>query len=82
MVNILKEDSNIFTHKILIDFNSSIDAGIFPNNLKLADLTPAYKKGEQIEKCSYIPVRILPTLSKIYEHLLHDQRGIFVESKL
>ena len=28
------------------NFSNSISQGMFPNNLKLAEITPAYKKGE------------------------------------
>ena len=62
--------------------NQCIDKGIFPGNLKHADITPTYKKGDRLEKSNYRPISILPTLSKIYEKVLYQQiyeyfNGIF-----
>ena len=51
----------------------AVDTGSFPSNLKNADITPLFKKIECLLKSNYIPVRILPTLSKIYEKILCTQ---------
>ena len=50
-----------------------VDEGIFPSNLKNADVTPIHKKEDRLSKGNYRPVSILPTLSKVYEKLLHPQ---------
>ena len=43
---------------------------IFPTSLKLANITPVYKKGSKNSKEIYRPVSILPDISKIYERCL------------
>ena len=65
------KDVDICTIALSSDFNRCIYNGIFPNNLKHADITPAFKKAEQLRKINYRPVSILPTLSKVYEKLLY-----------
>ena len=46
-------------------------------------MIPSLKPGgDRIDKCSYRPVSILSTLSKIFENLLLDQMKCFVDSKL
>ena len=46
-------------------------------------MIPSLKPGgDIIDKCSYRPVSILSTLSKIFENLLLDQMKCFVDSKL
>ena len=55
------------------DTNRCIDDGTFPSNLKNADVTPLYKKTDRLLKVNYRPVSILPTLSKVYENVLHTQ---------
>ena len=55
------------------DINRCIHDGNFPNNLKNADITPTFKKGDRLSKCNYRPVSILPTLSKVYEKILYPQ---------
>ena len=52
---------------------NSISRGMFPNNLKLADITPAHKNGERQLKGNYRPVSILSLISKIYERILYNQ---------
>ena len=79
---IIKDNCNIFARKLHIDFNNSIISGIFPNNLKLADVTPTHKKGDRTDKTNYRPISLLSTLSKIFERLLFYQMHDFTESIL
>ena len=51
----------------------------FPNELKLADITPAHKSGAKICQNYYRPVSILPFLSKIYERVMQKQINTFIE---
>ena len=76
-VKIIKENDVIFTNKILNDFNSAVDLGIFPDNLKLADLLPSFKAGDRTYIGNY-----RPALSKMFEHILLKQMENFVESIL
>ena len=79
---ILKENFDIIGPKILIDFNSSIKTGIFPQNQKLADVTPIFKKVDKHLKGNYRPVSILPALSKISERLISYQINDYMKDKL
>ena len=72
-LQILKENSDISALVVTHDINRSIDEGKFPSSLKNADVTPIYKKGDLLLKVTYRPVSILPTLSKVYEKILHSQ---------
>ena len=47
-----------------------IDVCIFPTSLKLANITPVYKKGSKNSKENCRPVSILTNISKIYERCL------------
>ena len=55
------------------DINKCIYNGIFPNNLKHADITPTFKKSERLYKTNYRPINILPALSKVYENHFYNQ---------
>ena len=44
-----------------------MNKGVFPNELKQADIKPNYKKESRNEKENYRPISILPNLSKIFE---------------
>ena len=54
-------------------YNKSVKDGIFPNTLKMADLTPCHKHEETTEKSNYRPLSILPTVSKVFERIMNDQ---------
>ena len=53
--------------------NQSISTGIFPNSLKIAKVTPLYKKDEKYLMNNYRPISILPSVSKVFERIMHDQ---------
>ena len=57
-------------------------SGSFPDKLKLADVSPIYKKGGRSEKSNYRPVSILPAISKLYERFMFVQINEFMDSKL
>ena len=42
----------------------------FPRKLKLADITPIFKKLETIFIENYRPIRVLPTVSTFFERLM------------
>ena len=79
---IVKQNYDIIGPKILNDFNQSIMSGIFPMNLKLADLSPVFKATDKHDKENYRPVSILPALSKIFERLLSYQIDRYMTDKL
>ena len=70
---ILKENNDICAIVLSSDINQCISKGKFPDNLKNADITPIFKKGDRLLKSNYRAVSILPTLSKIYEKILYHQ---------
>ena len=61
------------SHQNYLLYNYCIDKGEFPDDLKHADIVPIYKKNNKCEKENYRPVRILSSLSKIYEKLIYNQ---------
>ena len=79
---IMKENINLFSVKLSIDINNSIDNSFFPSNLKLADITPAHKKGDKTDKSNYRPVSILPAMSKVFERVMYKQLYIYFEKIL
>ena len=78
----MKENLDIIAPKILIDFNSSINTGIFPTNQKLADVSPIFKDENKHFKVNYRPISILPALSKISEKLMSHQIEKYMKDKL
>jgi len=61
-------------------FNSSINAGIFPECLKIARVVPVFKAGNKLSVNNYRPISVLPTLSKIFEKLMFNRLSTFVNN--
>ena len=53
--------------------NEIITQKYFPNNLKLADVTPVFKTEDASLLKNYRPVSILPVVFKIYERIVQKQ---------
>ena len=55
-------------------FNNLFEIGHFPDLWKIAHITAIYKRsGPKTCKTSYRPISILPTLSKVFESVMHDR---------
>ena len=54
----------------------------FPSKLKLADISPIYKKLETVKKGNYRPVSVLPVVSKIFERIMDKQTNEYMEKYL
>ena len=53
-------------------FNNLFEIGHFPNLWKIAHITAIYKRsGPKTCKTSFRPISLLPTLSKVFESVLH-----------
>ena len=50
--------------------NKVFETRDFPDSLKMANVTPAFKKEDPLDKSNYRPVSILPLLSKVYERVI------------
>ena len=51
-----------------------------PNELKLADVTPVYKKHDPNKSKNYRTVRIMLVVSKVFEKIMHDQISQYINS--
>ena len=54
-------------------FNECLITGSFLDNLKLADITPVFKKKDPSNKENCRPVSILPSSPKIFEKLVQKK---------
>ena len=70
---IIQRFGDIFTDFLYNNFNSCLESGMFPNELKLAEVIPVYKKNDKKDKSNYRPISILSNISKIYERCIQTQ---------
>ena len=76
---ILKLSAHMCAPFLTSCFNHCIDFGTFPDELKLADIIPSFKKGSPTDKSNYRPISLLPVVSKVFERLLANQLLEFLE---
>ena len=53
-------------------FNLSIEKGVFPDDLKIARVTPIYKGEDSSDVSNYRPTSVLPCFSKIQNTRAHN----------
>ena len=63
---------------IIIIINASITSLTFPNDAKRAEISPLFKKNDNLSKNNYRPLSILTALSKILEGLICDQLSCYM----
>ena len=59
--------------------NDSFLRGIVPNKLKLAKVTPVFKKGSRQDKDNYRPASVLSIFSKIFEKAMYKRLYSYLE---
>ena len=79
----LKSSSEICNVALQNIWNSEILGKLYcPNNLKLVDITPVYKKKDPTLVENYRPVSVLPFVSKIFERMIQKQFSNHVDKFL
>ena len=75
-------NSDIFADFLHQNFKDATAASVFPQNLKNANITPVFKKGDRNSETNYRPVSILPNVSNIYEGCLYKKVSKFFDKIL
>ena len=72
-LKVMKNLNQIYSGKLTDILNSCLRNCNFPSKLKIADITPIFKKGNCNDKENYRPVSLLPRFLKVFERLLFNQ---------
>ena len=64
LTKVIKMNNSIFADFIDKDLYNCVDKGVFPDDLKHADVTPVHKKKGKSDKTNCRHVSILPNISK------------------
>ena len=70
---ILKLACPVICNQLTDLFNLSVKSGVFPNDWKLAKVSPIHKIGERNDANNYRPISVLPTIARIFEKLIYEQ---------
>lgn len=77
---LLKDSADVISPSLTFIFNTSINAGVFPDDLKVAIISPIHKAGCKIECTNYRPISVLSAVAKIFERLITQQLETYLES--
>ena len=79
--DVLKSTVDIHLPFITKIINVSFENGRFPDELKLAEVSPIFKKKGDLNKERYRPVSILSYVSKVFERIMYMQIATFMRDK-
>ena len=71
---LLKQLKNYICIPLTLIFNLSIEHGVFPSKMKLADVVPLFKSKECYLTNNYHPISLLITSSKLLEKLIYKRK--------
>ena len=75
----LKISSEILVKPLTNICNLSLTQGIFPSQLKIANVIPLYKSDDPMLFNNYRPVSVLCVLSKVFEKIMYNRVSTFLE---
>ena len=71
--SLLKHLEPLLSKPLALIINQSLAMGIFPDKLKIAKVIPIHKKNDIHLMENYRPISILPSISKVFERVVHEQ---------
>ena len=64
-------------------FEASLREGVFPDEMKIANVNPIFKGGNDLRAENYRPISVLPVFLKILEKVMHNRvYNYFVENSV
>ena len=81
-VDILESTVDIHLSFIINTINLSIEKGCFPEELKLAEVSPFFERKDDLAKENYRPVIVLKHMLKVFERIMCHQVKDYMEDKL
>ena len=80
--NVIKQCFGELNGPLKLLFDLSLSSGIFPDNLKIAKITPIFKSGDTEYLGNYRPISVLPCFSKILERIMYNRVYNFLKRKI
>ena len=70
---LLKASINYIVKPLTCISNQSLKSGRFPSKLKVAKNTPIFNKYDECDFNNYMPMALLPSMSKVFEKTIYTQ---------
>ena len=68
--DMLKQTIDIHLPIVTQIMNMSIDNNCYPDDLKFAEVSPVFKKKDDLDKENYRPVSVLSHVSKVFKRIM------------
>ena len=78
--NVIKHIKNIVCIPLKHICNLSLSLGVFPHELKIANVVPIHKANDDMVFSNYRPVSVLPVFSKLLERLVYNRLIDFINN--
>ena len=72
-LELIKLINTDISSSITVIINQSLTSVVFSDKLKIAKVTPIFKKGNKKLICNYRPISVLPVISKVFKTVLQEQ---------
>ena len=70
---LLKAAADIIAPTLTYIFNLSLSKGVFPQDFKVAKVSPLFKSGSRDQVENYRPISVLPIVAKVFEKEVNNQ---------
>lgn len=80
--HILKNCAQTLAKPLSVLLCKSLEEGIVPDSLKTSRIRPVFKSGSKNNAVNYRPIVIIPTIAKVFETVIYDKIGAYVNGKV
>ncbi|CAB4018504.1 Hypothetical predicted protein [Paramuricea clavata] len=77
-VKLLKDTSDVIAQPLANIFNLSLQTAIFPDEWKIAKVSPVFKEGNKTDCGKYRPISVISVVAKLFEGLVYNQLRTFI----
>ena len=70
---VIKESIHLIAVPLSYVFNLSLSSGVVPNDFKIGNIIPVFKKGDTHHFTNYRPITLLPCFSKLLEKIVYNR---------
>ena len=78
---LIRECTDLISPHISIIFNCCLTTGTFPDDWKLAKVTPIFKQGDRSDMNNYRPISVISAVAKVFERIVYNQLSSYLSEK-